>query len=139
MDPDVIFIMLLYIIMLGLTIGCIIGLSKKLWLSEVSIALKIFIIGILVGLLILALLKFDGVETRDVIISRWTIMIYSASFFIGLNWSINLSKRQALLRINAPSFVKVAIVTICFTIIIPTTFYFLANLLVKLNLFGSGG
>lgn len=139
MDPDVIFIMLLYLIMLGLTIGCIIGLSRKIWLSEVSIALKIFVIGVLVGLLILALLKFDGVETRDVIISRWTIMIYSASFLIGLNWSINLTKKQAFLRLNAPSFVKAAFVTICFTIIIPTTFYFLANLLVKLNLFGSGG
>ena len=139
MDPDAIFIIFLYLIMLGLTIGCIIGLSRKIWLSDASMVLKIFVIGGLVGLLILALLKFDGVETGEVIISRWTIMIYSASFLIGLNWSINLIRRQAFLRINAPAFVKASVMTILFTIMIPTIFSVLANFFDKLNLLGSGG
>lgn len=139
MDPDAIFIILLYLIMLGLTIGCIIGLSTKIWESAASIVLKIFVIGVLVGLLILALLKFDGVESGYVIISRWEIMIYSASFLIGLNWSINLIRKQSVLRIKVPTFVKAAFMTILFAIIIPTIFYVLANFFDKLNLLGSSG
>jgi hypothetical protein len=144
MDPDVIFIILLYITMLVLTVGSIIGLSKKIWRHDVPIALKLFVIGLLVGLLILALVKFNGVESGEVqgrqfYISRWDIMIYSASFLIGLNWSINIVHRQVFQRIKLPSYLKVTIMTIVFSVLIPTIFYFSANLFEKLNIMGSGG
>lgn len=139
MDPDAIFIILLYIGFLALTIGSIIGLSKKIWQSGVSAVLKLLVIGLLVSLLILALVKFDTVETGEVIINRWVIMIYSASLLIGLNWSINLVCKQPLKRIKVPNYLKVTVVTIGFTILIPTIFYFTANFFDKLNLLGSGG
>jgi len=139
MDPDAIFLILLYLVMLGLTIGCIFGLSAKIWQTSAPWGLKIFAIALLVGLLIVALLVFDGVETGERIISRWQLMIYSASFLIGLNWSINLIRKQAFVRIKASNLIKVAALTISFSVLIPTIFYFLANLFDKLNLLGSGG
>ena len=139
MDPDAIFIILLYLIMLVLTIGSIIGLSKKIWLANVSVVLKLLVVGLLVGLLILALAKFDGVETGDVLISRWEIMIYSASLLIGLNWSINLSRKAALQTIKVPKYIKVTVMTIVFATLIPTMFYLVGNFFDKLNLLGSGG
>ena len=139
MDPDAIFIILLYLTMLVLTIGSIIGLSKKIWHTNVSVVLKLLVVGLLVGLLILALVKFDGVETGDVIISRWEIMIYSASLLIGLNWSINLSCKSALQSIKVPKYLKVTVMTIVFATLIPTTFHLIGNFFDNLNLLGSGG
>ena len=139
MDPDAIFIILLYITLLILTLGSIIGLSRKIWQSDISIVLKLLVVGLLVGLLIFALLKFDTVETGEVTISRWEIMIYSASLLIGLNWSINLSRKQVIQRIKLHKHIKVAVMTIAFAILIPTIFYFTVNLFDKLNLLGSGG
>jgi hypothetical protein len=138
MDPDVIFLILLYITMLILTIGGIIGLSKKIWQCDVSIAIKLLVVGLLVGLLILALLKFDTIETGEVIISRWEIMIYSASFLIGLNWGININRKQIIQKIKLPNYIKVTVMTILFTVFIPTLFYFLGNFFENLNLMGSG-
>lgn len=139
MDPDAIFIILLYITMLVLTIGSIIGLSKKIWQTGVSVALKLLVVGLLVGLLILALVKFDGVETGDVIISRWEIMIYFASLLIGLNWSINLSRKPTLRTIKVSKNLKVTVMTIVFATLISTMFYLIGNFFDKLNLLGSGG
>ena len=139
MDPDVIFIILLYLIMLILTIGSIIGLSKKIWRSRVSIVIKLLVVGVLGGLLIFALSIFDTVETGSVTISRWEIMIYSASLLIGLNWSINLNSKQLFERIKISKSLRVTVMTLMFAILIPTAFYFTANLFDKLNLLGSGG
>ena len=139
MDPDAIFIILLYICLLILTIGSILGLSKKIWKSNVSIILKLLVVGLLAGLLILALYKFDTVETGNVTISRWEIMIYSASLLIGLNWSINLSSKSGFQRINVPKYLKLTAMTIAFAILIPTIFYLSVNFFDKLNLLGSGG
>jgi hypothetical protein len=143
MDPDVIFIILLYILMLILTIVSIFGLSKKIWRQGVSIAVKLIVIGLLVGLLIFALLIFNDTETGEtvvgVVISRWEIMIYSASFLIGLNWSINLVRRQVFETIKLPNYLKVTILTIAFSVLIPSMFYFSAKVLEQLNIMGSGG
>ncbi len=139
MDPDAVFIILLYLTMLVLTIGSIIGLSKKILQANVSVVLKLLVVGLLVGLLILALVKFDGVETGDAVISRWEIMIYSASILIGLNWSINLNRKSALQSIILPKYLKVAVITIVFAMLIPATFYLLGNFFDNLNLLGSGG
>ncbi len=139
MDPDGIFLILLYLCLLGLTIRGIIGLSRKMWRSDVALAFKLLVVGVLIGLLIFALVKFDTVETGEVIISRWEIMIYSASFLIGLNWSINLIRKQAFQRIKVPKYLLVTVMTIVFTISIPTIFYFTSNFFDRLNLLGSGG
>ena len=144
MDPDAIFIILLYIVMLILTIGSIIGLSKKIWQTDMSLVLKLFVVGLLTFLLILAIVKFDGVESGEVQgrqfhISRWEIMIYSASLLIGLNWSINLSSKPALQTIKLHEYFKITVLTILFATLIPTMFYLLGNLFDKLNLLGSGG
>jgi hypothetical protein len=143
MDPDVIFIILLYILMLILTIVSIFGLSKKIWRQDVSIAVKLIVIGLLVGLLIFALLIFNGTETSETVganvISRWEIMIYSASFLIGLNWSINLVRRQVFETFKLPNYLKVTILTIAFSVLIPTVFYFSAKVLEELNIMVSGG
>jgi hypothetical protein len=139
MDPDAIFIILLYITMFVLTIGSIIGLSKKIWQADISVILKLLVVGLLVGLLIFALAIFDGVETGDVIISRWDIMIYSASLLIGLNWSINLSRKPVLQTIEVPKYLKVTVMTIVFATLIPTMFHLIGNFFDKLNLMGSGG
>ena len=139
MDPDGIFFVLLYLLLLILTIGSIVGLSRKVWQSKVSIALKLLFVGILVGLLIFALSMFDTVETGEVTISRWEIMIYSASFLIGMNWSINLNRRQIFQKIKVSKYLKVTIMTIVFAVLIPSIFYFTANFFDKLNLLGSGG
>lgn len=139
MDPDAIFIILLYLCLLILTIGSIIGLSKKIWRSKVSIAVKLLVVGMLVGLLIFALSIFDTVETGNVTISRWEIMIYSASLLIGLNWSINLNRKQFFERIKISKSIRVTVMTLMFAILIPTAFYFTANLFDNLNLLGSGG
>jgi hypothetical protein len=138
MDPDVIFIIFLYFCLLILTIGSITGISKKVWKSGLSKSLKLLVIGLLIGLLILALYKFDSVETGSVVISRWKIMIYSASLLIGLNWSINLSKRPEFQRIKVNKYLKVTVLVVLITILIPVIFFSLANFLVKLNLLGSG-
>ena len=138
MDLDAIFIILLYLTMLVLTIGSIIGLSKKIWGTDVKVILKLIVVGLLVSLLILALVKFDGVETGNTIISRWEIMIYSASLLIGLNWSINLCRKSALQTIKMPQYLKVAVMTIVFAMLIPTMFYLIGNFFDKLNLLGSG-
>jgi hypothetical protein len=139
MDPDAIFFILLYLYMLVLTIGSIIGLSRKIWRSKVSIAVKLLVVGVLIGLLIFALSIFGTVETGNVTISRWEIMIYSASLLIGLNWSINLNRKQFFEKIKISKSLKVTVVTLVFAILIPTTFYFIANFFDKLNLLGSGG
>jgi hypothetical protein len=139
MDPDGIFLILLYLCLLILTIGGIIGLSRKVWRSDVSLVIKLFVVGVLIGLLIFALVKFDTVETGEVFISRWEIMIYSASFIIGLNWSINLIRKQAFHRIKVPKYILVSVMTFVFTVSIPTIFYLTANFFDHLNLLGSGG
>ena len=125
--------------MLVLTIDSIIGLSKKIWSTNVPMVLKSLVIGLLIVLLILALAKFNGVERGRHIISRWEIMIYSASLLIGLNWSITIGRRQLLQDIKAPNYLKVTIMTIAFATLIPTMFYLIGNLFDKLNLLGSGG
>jgi hypothetical protein len=144
MDPDVFFIILLYFVMLVLTIGSIIGLSKKIWQSNVSTVLKFLVVGLLIFLLTIALVKFNGVESGEVkgrqfYISRWDIMIYSASLLIGLNWSINLCRKPALRTIKLHEYFKISILTILFATLIPTMFYLLGSFFEKLNLFGSGG
>jgi hypothetical protein len=106
MDPDAIFIILLYLCMLVLTIGSIIGLSRKIWRSKVSIAVKLLVVGVLIGLLIFALSIFDTVGAGNVTISRWEIMIYSASLLIGLNWSINLNRKQFFEKIKISKSLK---------------------------------
>ncbi len=138
MDPDAVFIILLYIIMLVLTIGSIIGLSKKIWRVDVSVVIKLLLVGLLVGLLILALIKFGEIETENTIISIWEIMIYSASLLIGLNWSINLCSKPALKTIKIPKYIKVTVMSIVFAILISTMFYLIGNFFDKLNLMGSG-
>lgn len=138
MAPDAIFLILLYLCMLVLTIGSIIGLSRKIWRSKVSIAVKLLVVGVLIGLLIFALSIFGTVETGNVTISRWEIMIYSASLLIGLNWSINLNRKQFFEKIKISKSLKVMVMTLVFAILIPTTFYFIANFFDKLNLLGSG-
>ena len=129
--------------MLALTIGSIIGFSKKIWKLDVLLSVKLIVIGLLVGLLTLALIKFNGTETGETAgsnyISRWEIMIYSASLLIGLNWSINLVYKQVFQQIKLPNYLKVTILTILFSVLIPVVFYFTANLLDKLNIMGSGG
>jgi hypothetical protein len=144
MDPDAIFIILLYFSMLVLTIGSILGLSKKIWKTKVSMILKFLVVGLLIFLLTIALVKFNGVESGEVqgrqfYISRWDIMIYAASLLIGLNWSINLSHKPALQTIRLNEYFKITILTILFAIIIPTMFYLLGRFFEKLNLLGSGG
>ena len=99
----------------------------------------LLVVGLLAGLLILVLYKFDSVETGNVTISRWEIMIYSASLLIGLNWSINLSSKSGFQRINVPKYLKLTAMTIAFAILIPTIFYLSVNFFDKLNLLGSGG
>ena len=103
------------------------------WKSNVSIILKLLVVGLLAGLLILVLYKFDSVETGNVTISRWEIMIYSASLLIGLNWSINLSSKSGFQRINVPKYLKLTAMTIAFAILIPTIFYLSVNFFDKLN------
>jgi hypothetical protein len=139
MGPDAIFIILLYFFLLILTIGSIIGLSRKIWKSKVSLAIKLLVVGSLVGLLIFALSIFDTVETGDVAISRWEIMIYSASFLIGFNWSINLNRKQVFQRIRIPNWLKVVIMTMAFAVLLPALFYFMGKFFEELNIFGSGG
>ena len=144
MDPDAIFIILLYLTMLVLTIGSIVGLSKKIWRTNVPVVLKLIVVGLLTFLVIFALIKFNGVETgevqgRQIFISRWEIMIYSASILIGLNWSINLNRKQALQKIKLHKYFKITLVTIVLAIFIPTMFYLMGNFFDKLNLLGSGG
>jgi hypothetical protein len=144
MDPDVIFIILLYFVLLILAIGSIIGLSKKIWKSNVSIVIKFILVGLLIFLLTIALFKFNGVESGEVkgqqfYISRWDIMIYLASLFIGLNWSLNLCRKPSLQTIKLNKYFKITILTILFAVIIPAIFFLLGNLFDNLNLLGSGG
>src|SRR5574343_51128 len=139
MDPDAIFIILLYLTMLVLTIGSIVGLSKKIWRANVSMVLKFIVVGLLTFLLIFALIKFDGVESGEVrgrqfYISRWEIMIYSASLLIGLNWSINLSNKQPFQRIRVSKSIKVIAMTILFAMLISTLFYLICKFFDNLNL-----
>ena len=139
MDPDAIFIILLYFIVLILTIGSIIGLSGKIWKSSLSLFFKLLLIGIPVSLLVLAILNFNTVETGNVVISIFEVMIFSASILIGLNWSLNLKNRKLLQRIKLPVYLKVAIMTFLFTLLIPAVFYLTANFFERLNLMGSNG
>jgi 4-amino-4-deoxy-L-arabinose transferase-like glycosyltransferase len=136
MDLDTIFVIILYLCMLFLSIGSIIALSRKIWRTKISMILKLLIPVILVGLLIIALLLFDTVETSEVKISRWEVMIYSASIIIGLNLSLNLNRKKLLSKIKVASNLKVIIITIMFAIFISSTFYFTANLFDKLNILG---
>lgn len=139
MDPDAIFIILLYFILFILTCASIIGLSRKIFKSKMSTAVKLLIVALLVGLLIAGILTIDTVYTNDVLISPIDVIVFLASLSIGLNWSINLAHRRLLQRISIPVYVKVAIMTIVFTILIAAIFWLTANFFDKLNLMGSGG
>jgi len=93
MDPDAIFIILLFLILLVVTIINLVGLSKKIWASGAPTILKIFSIVLLLLLLIIGVSRFDTVDTGKVYISTVEIIILFASFVIAINWSINISRK----------------------------------------------
>jgi hypothetical protein len=139
MDPDSIFIIFLFLIVFVLTIGSIIGLFRKIWKSNFPNLIKILLIVPLLIFLVFAILKFDTVESGNVVLSTVEIIMLAASFLIGLNWSINLTRKQSFQKANLPQYLKIIILTIIFTILIPGLFYLTANFFDKLNLMGNGG
>ena|SRR5688572_11221896 len=139
MDPDVIFIIVLYLILFILTVVSIIGLSKKILKSNLSLITKLILIAILIILLCIGILKFDTVDTSSVVIRTIEVIIYSASILIALNWSIHLTKKYSFSGIKLATYLKVGILTLIIAILIPVAFYLLANHFDNLNLLGSGG
>jgi hypothetical protein len=136
MDPDAIFIILLYIIFFILTIGSIIGLSKKIWNSSFSKTVKFLFVGIPIIFLIIALQNFNG-DAASVI---WIIeIIIFPSLLIGLNWSINIIRRQPYEKINLPKNLKIFCLTILFSSLLLSLLYLVGNFFDWLNLMGSSG
>lgn len=139
MDPDAIFIILLYIILLVVTVVNLIGLSNKIWSTGLSIVLKILLTGILLLLLVLGLFNIDTVDTGNVFISTAEFIVICASFVIAINWSINISRNLSKRPKKINPFIVIPLLTIFFTLLIPFCLYWLGNLFDKLNLMGSGG
>lgn len=134
MDPDAIFIFLLYFIFLILTIGSIIALSKKIWKSNFSKTIKFLLLGLPIIFLIFALQNFGG-DAASVI---WIIeIIIFPSLLIGLNWSINIIRRQPFDKIRLPIYLKIITLTIFISILIPSILYLIGNFFDWLNLMGS--
>jgi uncharacterized membrane protein len=114
-------------------------LFRKIWKSNFPNLIKILLIVPLLIFLVFAILKFDTVESGNVVLSTVEIIMLAASFLIGLNWSINLTRKQSFQKANLPQYLKIIILTIIFTILIPGLFYLTANFFDKLNLMGNGG
>jgi hypothetical protein len=139
LDSDAMIIIILFLILLVLTIGSLIGLSKKIWASAVPTILKILAIGLLLLLLIIGLFKFDTVDTGKIYISTAEIIVLSASFVIALNWSINISRKISKRTNKIKPYITIPVLTIAFSFLIPFSLYWLGILFDKLNLMGSGG
>lgn len=139
MDPDAIFIILLFLILFVLTIVSIVGLSKKIWRSATPTFLKILTVGLLLFLLIIALFKFDTVDTGKVYVSTAEIIVLCASFIIALNWSIDISKKLSNRTSKIKPYITIPLLTIALGFLIPFSLYWIGNLFDKLNLMGSGG
>ena len=114
MDPDSIFIILPFPIVFVLTISSIIGLFKKIWKSNFPSLVKTLLIVPLLIFLAFAILKFDAVESGNVVIRIVEIIMLAASFLIGLNLSINLTRKQSFQKVNLPLYLKIIILTIFF-------------------------
>ena len=136
MDPDAIFIILLYFTFLILTIGSIIGLSKKIWNSTISKPVKLLFVGLSVFFLVIALLNFSGPADS----ALWIIaIVIFPSFLIALNLSINIIRKHPFDKFKFPVNFKIIVLTILFSVLIPTVFYLIGNFFDWLNLMGSGG
>ena len=134
MDPDAIFIILLYFILFVLTVVSIVGLSKKIWASVTPTFIKILTVGLLLFLLIIGIFSFDTVDT-----GKAQIIVLCASFIIAFNWSIDISKKLSNRTSKIKTYITISVLTIAFSFLIPFTLYYLGNLFDKLNLMGSGG
>jgi hypothetical protein len=137
--PGCFFIILLFFILFILTCASLIGLCRKIFRSKMSTTVKLLLIALLVGLLVAGIITINTAYTSDALISPTGIGVFSASLIMGLNWSINLTHGRLLKRISLPAYIKVAVMTIVFTILIPIIFYFTGDFFDKLNLMGSGG
>jgi hypothetical protein len=134
MDPDVIFLILLYFTLLIFAIGSIIGLTKKIWKASFSKTVKLVLIGLVIILLLVEILIFSSAR------STWVLglFIFFPSFLISLNWSINIIRTNPYDKIKLPINTKIIILTILFTVVIPTMFFLIGTFFDKLNLMGSG-
>jgi hypothetical protein len=134
MDPDVIFLILLYFTLLIFAIGSIIGLTKKIWKASFSKTVKLVLIGLVIILLLVEILIFSSAR------STWVLglFIFFPSFLISLNWSVNIIRTNPYDKIKLPINTKIIILTILFTVVIPTMFFLIGTFFDKLNLMGSG-
>ena len=139
MDPDAIFIIMLWFSLLILTIAAAINLLKKIWRSGFALAFKILLTPIVIFPLVFGIMKINTVEVGPPVISIFDIIIYSASFIIALNWSINIARK--LVKRNRPvsPYLSIPVLIIFFTLLIPFAFLQIGQLFDRLNLLGSGG
>lgn len=133
MDPNflIAFIFTL-IILLILTIINFGALVKKILDASFSTLFKICFILFLIGLLATGVIF--SLKGNFVI---GTITVFLSSFIIGLNWSINLSKKYSARFEGRYELIKTGSLVLFFTILLPAIVYFLMILFDKLDLFPS--
>ncbi len=138
MDPDFIFIFLIWFIYLGFTIGAIIGLSRKIGGSRILKVYKALLICLIPALLVIAVYKFVTLNGDTMYYAD--ILFYYAAFLISLNLSINIaSKYSTVLRKKFSLPIFILLMTAGLTIAIPYFMYAASDFFDKLNLMGNGG
>lgn len=138
MDPDAIFIILLFIIYLILLVINSIGLIRKIIYMNWPLAIKIILPVLLVGFFIWGPWYFTTtVHTSG--ISPYPILLTIGALVIGLNWSLNIAKGIQFSKTRLSRSALIILLTIAFTILLPLSLYLLGHIFDSLNIMGSSG
>lgn len=139
MDPDAIFLMLLFLVFFVLLLVNTISLIKKIARTKWPLAVKIIIPVLLVAFLIWGPWYFTSTVYTNDTAYQMDLLMGAGALIIGLNWALNIAQNTTFRPGRISSSLVVILLTVAFTILLPLSLYLLGNLFDSMNIMGSSG